>query len=372
MKSHKMIVFLIMCGAAVASVHGDINGPYIVYHGMSDASAAVALRNGSFVVADDENNVLRVYKTNRTSQPISSFDLTSFIVADQNYPEADIEGATIVGDRIYGITSHGRNRNGKMRQNRYRFFATSVRMVNDSVKLTSVGIPCSTLIHEMIKSEITQHLQLDSVTRFDAKKLKKKEREKLAPKKKGLNIEGLCATPDGKTLYIGFRNPQFSDRATSGKRAIIVPLHNPQQVIEKGKLPIFGSPILWSLDGLGIRSMEYSHFHKSYFIIAGPRNGASDFALYRWSGKKEKQPVLIKKFPADQNNFTPEALIVFENSGRLLVLSDDGSVVIDISEASDCLEGKMLEDGKCLNKHLSDQNKKYFRGMWIGFPHHDK
>ena len=361
----RMILFLIICSATGRPVHGDINEPYIMYHGMSDASAAAALRNDLFVVADDENNVLRVYKTNHTSRPISSFDLTSFIVADTNYPEADIEGTTIVGDRIYWITSHGRSRNGKIRRNRYRFFATSVRMVNDSVMLTSVGIPCSTLIHEMIKSEITQHLQLDSVTLFDAKKLKKKERKKLAPKKEGLNIEGLCATPDGKTLYIGFRNPQSFDSAASKKRAIIVPLHNPQQVIEKGKLPIFGSPILWSLDGLGIRSMEYSHFHKSYFIIAGPHNEAPDFALYRWSGKKEKQPALVKKFPADQNNFTPEALIVFENSGRLLVLSDDGTIVVDISEASDCLEGKMLKNGKCLNKQLSDKNKKYFRAIWL-------
>ena len=363
--TYKMIVFLIICSAAGRPVQGDINGPYIVYHGMSDASAAAALRKDLFIVADDENNVLKVYKTNHTSRPISSFDLTSFIAADPDHPEADIEGATIVGDRIYWITSHGRNKDGKMRQNRYRFFATSVKVENDSVTLTPVGTPCRTLVHETIKSEITQHLQLDSVTRFDAKKLKKKERKNLAPKKDGLNIEGLCATPDGKKLYIGFRNPQYIDRATSKKRAIIVLLHNPQQVIEKGKLPIFGSPILWSLDGLGIRSMEYSHFHKSYFIIAGPQNEAPDFALYRWSGKKEKQPILVKKFPADQNNFTPEALVVFENSGRLLVLSDDGSIVIDISEPSDCLEGKILRNGKCLNKYLSDQNKKYFRGMWL-------
>lgn len=363
--SYKIIVFLFICSATGSSVYGDINVPYIVYHGMSDASAAVAVRNDLFVVADDENNVLRIYKTDHMSRPISSFDLTSFIVTDPNHPEADIEGATIVGDRIYWITSHGRSRTGQMRQNRYSFFATSVRVVNDSVTLSSVGIPCSTLVHEMIKSEITQHLQLDSVTRFDAKKLKKKERKKLAPKKRGLNIEGLCATPDGKTLYIGFRNPQFPDHAASNKRAIIVPLRNPQQVIEKGVLPIFGSPILWSLDGLGIRSMEYSHFHKSYFIIAGSHDETSDFALYRWSGKKEKQPILVKKFPAEKINFTPEALIVFKNSGRLLVLSDDGSIVIDISEASDCLEGEMLKDGRCLNKYLSDQNKKYFKGLWL-------
>lgn len=363
--AYKMILFLLVCSVADSTIHGNLVGPYIVYRGTSDASAAVGLGNDMFVVADDENNVLRVYKANSASRPITSYDLTPFIVDDQIHPEADIEGATKVDDRIYWITSHSRNKDGKMRQNRYRFFATSVKVENDSVILTPVGTPCRTLIHEMIKSETTQQLELDKVTRFDAKKLKKKERRKLAPKKEGMNIEGLCATPDGNTLYIGFRNPQFFSQAISEKRAIIVPLYNPKQVIEKDESPIFGTPILWSLDGLGIRSMEYSHFHKSYFIIAGPRDETPIFALYRWSGKKEKQPVLVSKFPIDQNKFTPEALIVFENSERLLVLSDDGTIVIDISDASECLKGKILKDGKCLNKYLSNQNKKYFKGMWL-------
>lgn len=363
--AYKMTLFLLVCSVADSSLHGNLAGSYIVYRGMSDASAAVALGNDMFVVADDENNVLRVYKANSASRPITSYDLTPFIVDNLNYPEADIEGATTVDDRIYWITSHGRNKNGIMRQNRYRFFATSVKVENDRVILTPVGTPCRTLIHEMIKSETTQYLKLDNVTRFDAKKLKKKERRKLAPKKEGMNIEGLCTTPDGNTLYIGFRNPQFFSRATSEKRAIIVPLHNPKQAIEKDEPPIFGTPILWNLDGLGIRSMEYSHFHKSYFIIAGPRDETSGFALYRWSGKKEEQPVLVNRFPVDQNKFTPEALIVFENSDRLLVLSDDGNIVIDIFDASECLKGKILKGGKCLNKYLSDQNKKHFKGMWL-------
>ncbi len=363
--TYKIVLFLFICSLAGTPVRSDLAGPYIVYHGMSDASAAAALGNDMFVAADDENNVLKIYKTERASQPIARYDLTPFIVTGPNYPEADIEGATMLDNRIYWITSHGRNKNGKMRRNRYRFFATSVKVKNDNVILASVGIPCRTLIQEMIKSEATQNLELDNVTRFDTKKLNKKDRRKLAPKKDGLNIEGLCATPDGKTLYIGFRNPQISDKAISKKRAIVVPLHNPKQVVEKEESPIFGAPIFLSLGGLGIRSMEYSHFHKSYFIIAGPKNEASGFSLYRWSGKKDKQPVLVNRFPAEQNNFTPEALVVFENSGRLLVLSDDGSVVIDISDVSECLKGKILKDGKCLNKHLSDQNKKSFRGMWL-------
>ena len=141
-----------------------------------------------------------------------------------------------------------------------------------------------------------------------------------------------------------------------------MPLQNARQVVEKGKRAKFGSPILLDLGGLGIRSMEYSHFHKSYFIIAGAHDEVAEFALYRWAGKKE-QPVLVKRFAAEPDGFTPEALIVFEKTGGLLSLSDDGSIVVNVSATTECMEGEMVEGGKCLNKYLIDQNKKCFRGM---------
>jgi hypothetical protein len=364
---YNITISFVICFNAAGLVCGNLidTQSCIVYYGMSDASAAVALGNDAFVAADDENNILRIYKTNQTSGPVSTFDLTSFIMADSTYPEADIEGATILGERIYWITSHGRNKDGKMRPTRYRLFATSVKKENETITLTPLGIPCRTLIYDMIASNMTRGLRLDKATKFDVQRITRKELKDLAPKRKGLNIEGLCATPNGNSLYIGLRNPQFSGWATLKKRAIIVPLLNPRQVIENGESAVFGNPILLDLNGLGIRSMEYSHFHKSYLIIAGPKDDKSVFALYQWSGEKEEKPVLLKKFPKSSENFTPEALIVFENSCKLLVLSDDGTINIDISDSSQCLKGKMSGKGKCPNKFLSDQGKKHFRGMWL-------
>ena len=40
-------------------------------------------------------------------------------------PESDLEGAANLADRIYWITSHGRNREGEARESRHRFFATT-------------------------------------------------------------------------------------------------------------------------------------------------------------------------------------------------------------------------------------------------------
>jgi hypothetical protein len=134
-------------------------------------------------------------------------------------------------------------------------------------------------------------------------------------------------------------------------------------VIEDSEAPIFGEPILLDLAGLGIRSMEYSHFHKAYFIIAGSFDESSKFALYRWSGKKERPPVLVREL--SQSNFSPEALVTFKNSDKLFLLSDDGSLEIKVSGAWECMEGEFRRDGTCLNKYLIDPKKKTFKGIWL-------
>jgi hypothetical protein len=335
----------------------------LVYRGASDASAAVVIDKDMLIVADDENNILRVYKTRQGGLPLFSFNMAEFLSIEPEYPEADIEGAAIIGQRIYWITSHGRNKDGKMRPNRYRFFATTVKVENGNVTITPVGTPCKTMIHSLVKAENMRHLRLDRATRFDATELTKKERKKLAPKEEGLNIEGLCASADGRTIYIGFRNPRPVDRVTNHKKALVVPLNNPKQVIEDCEAPIFGQPMSWDLAGLGIRSMEYSHFHKEYFIIAGSFDESPKFALYRWSGKKERPPVLVRQL--SQSNFSPEALVTFKNSDKLFMLSDDGSLEIKVGGAWECMKGEFRRDGTCLNKYLIDPKKKTFRGIWL-------
>lgn len=359
----KVVFYVWICSTVSFALSNRQATGTLVYRGASDASAAVVIDKDMFIVADDENNILRVYKTSQGGLPLSSFNMAEFLSIEPEYPEADIEGAAIIGQRIYWITSHGRNKDGKMRPNRYRFFATTVKVENGNVTITPVGTPCKTLIHSLVKAENMRHLRLYRATRFDATELTKKERKKLAPKEEGLNIEGLCASADGRTIYIGFRNPRPVDRVTSHKKALVVPLNNPKQVIEDCEAPIFGDPMSWDLDGLGTRSMEYSHFHKEYFIIAGSFDESPKFALYRWSGKKERPPVLMRQFA--QSNFSPEALVTFKDSDKLFMLSDDGSLEIKVSGAWECMKGEFRRDGTCLNKYLIDPKKKTFRGIWL-------
>ena len=348
-------------------------GDTLVFRGASDASAAVAVSEEMFIVADDENNILRIYKTGEAAQgrcvagaePVFSYDMTEFLGIEPEHPEADIEGATMVAQRIYWITSHGRNKDGKMRPNRYRFFATNIKIENGKVTLSPVGEPYRMLVHRLLETETMRDLGLNRATRFDVVNLSTKERERLAPKREGLNIEGLCASDDNKTIYIGFRNPRPIDRTSGRAKALVVPLCNPMQVIEKGEAAVFGEPMLWDLGGLGIRSMEYSHFHKVYFIIAGGSHEDDEFAVYRWSGKRNLTPVLVRRLSLDTGKFSPEALVPLLNSSRLLMLSDDGSLVIKVAGAWECMEGEFRKDGTCLNKYLANPRKKTFRGIWL-------
>ena len=350
---------LIFFGFTAVGIDSGKN--YVVFRQTSDAYAAAALDNEKFIAGDDENNVLRIYKFG-LEMPLQSFDLSQFLAASSQYPECDIEGTVKINNRIYWITSHGRNQDGKFRPNRYRFFATELISDSNEITIRPAGKPYMNLVDDLIsfKSAVQQDLLKSSG--FKTGKLKANQLEQFAPRKKGLNIEALAADPNGQVIYIGFRNPLY--QSGSRKNAIVIPLKNFEEIISKGQNARFGQPLLWDLKGLGIRSMEYSYFHKCFFIIAGPVAETSSFALYRWSGNRKQQPILIRKLVLP-DKFTPEALMAFRDKDELFVLSDDGAIEIRISGPADCKEGELIDGKKCPNKYLSDQNKKTFRGLWL-------
>ncbi len=353
-----ILALLIMADASCRAGSSSDN-KIITFFGSCDASAAAALDSNTIVVADDENNVLRVYKFGQGGLPIFSYDVTGFLGTAGEYPEADIEGATVIGSRIYWLTSHGRNRDGKPRPNRYRFFATEVQVKNGSVAINPVGKPCSTLIIELVKTKAAQELGLDRAAGLGKIEIVKKDIKKLAPKREGINVEGLCASADGNTIYIGFRNPRPQSKA------IVVPLTNAADVIEKEETPVFGEPMLWDLRGLGIRSMEYSRYRKEYFIVAGRHDDRAGFVLYRWSGIQNEQSNILQELDLPALDFSPEALVTFKDSPKILLLSDDGTVPVMVSDSSECAPGELLDDGRCPQKFLTDPNKKRFRGILL-------
>jgi hypothetical protein len=337
-----------------------------VYSGMCDASAGIALDNATFVAADDERNVFCVYSAKAPGSPraVVEWDANLGVGTQDEHPEADVEGATVLEKTIYWITSHGRNKEGKWRANRHRFFAMTIRQDGDRVVAEPVGKPYVRLALDLAADPRLKALGLPETLAPE-----KKKEEKLAPKDEGLNIEGLCAAVDGKTLLIGFRNPRPNGAA------LIVPLLNPDAVIRDSAAPKFGEPIrlplLKEANGkpvsLGIRSMEYSARHQAYLIVAGAHDEQKVFAFYRWSGKPADKPEVLPKATAAiaaVSGFGPEALILYPGHEKVQLLSDDGSLLVRVASPKDCAKGS-FHDGLCEAKDLLDPAKKTFRSLWV-------
>lgn len=277
------------------------------YRGTCDASAAASIGGAAFVVANDEDNTLRVYRRDIAGGSIAAFDLTSFLKPGQR-SETDIEGAARVGDRIFWITSHGTSSSGKPRPERRRFFATDVTLDGGRAKIRPVGKPYDGLIEALSDTPALQRFGLDAAAR-------------IAPEQPGgLSIEGLAATPRGD-LLIGFRNP-----VPEGK-ALLVPLLNPQDVI-RGQPPRLGEAILLALGGKGVRSIDFIPAWSSFLIIAGDAGDGGTFRLFRWSGNAADAPA---PFDApDLAGLRPEAIVVYDGPrAGVQVISDDGGKLVD-------------------------------------------
>jgi hypothetical protein len=301
----------------------NISAP-LTYRGMCDASGGAALGTNLFAVADDEGNQIRVYRSDAGGLPQQVVDVDSFLQLEAGYPETDLEGATWLGDQIYWIGSHGRNREGKHRPNRHCFFATTVRVTTNGFRLVPVGTNYKRLLKDLDKDPRLKAFDLADAA-------------KRAPKSKGaLNIEGLCAFgPD--SLLIGFRNP------VPNGRALLVPLLNPSRVL-LGRSAHFGTPILLDLGGLGVRDL--GNWQGKILILAGPYDTEKNFRLFVWGGGTDRpEPIPGLDF----RGLTPEALVVFPNTASFMVLSDDGTLKV---QGIEC-------------KRLADPAQRRFQAVWV-------
>ncbi len=288
------------------------------YRGICDASAAVALGPNHFVVGEDENDILVVYRRG-SPEPVGKIDIIDYLgnrKPNGKPDEGDIEGAARIGGRIYWITSHGRNSDAEVKPTRWRFFATEVVEGGPVPTVRPVTTPpYKTLLQDMI-AEGKPGGKFAGLGLAAAS-------EKAPEAPDGLNIEGLAATPAG-TLLIGFRNPRPKGDA------LVVQLMNPAEVIGNGKKPVFGDPIPVPLEQRGIRSME--RIGDRYLIAAGPSGGGggsgpgSDFALYAWAGPPNgpRTPVT-----ANFGKLRPEAMFAIPGTNEVDFLSDDGDEPID-------------------------------------------
>jgi hypothetical protein len=297
----------------------------VVFEGACDASGAVPLGGARFLVGDDEDNVLRVYDARRGGPPLAARDLSNELElpAKKRAPEADIEAGTGVGPLAFWLTSHGLRKSGKPDPARFRFFATT--RPAEGAPPTLVGRPYSGLVDDLLAAPGVARLGLGRALA-------------LPPDAGGVNIEGMTASPDGSVL-LGLRSPLHEGKA------VTVPLRNPEAVI-RGERARFGDPVLLDLGGRGIRSISW--WSGRYLVMAGALKDETVSRLYTWAGgDAAPRPV-----DADFSSMNPEAFVSAPELEEILVLSDDGTALVD---GVPC-------------KRLKDAARKRFRGVWLRLP----
>lgn len=293
----------------------------VVFEGTCDASGAIALDARRFALADDEDNVLRVYDAEVGGPPLWSYDLTPDLqLTDAQYLEVDLEAATRIGDRAFWIASHARTKQGLRDENRLLLITTDVAEHDGRISL----------VGEVYRSFLEAMTSEPRLAAFDLAAASERAPQELG----GLNIEGMTATPDDQ-LLIGFRNP------IPEGRALLIRVLNPLE-ISAGVAPRLGDPITLALDGRGVRSLSW--WRGDFLILAGSYAHERETKLFRWDGvSKEASEVAIALA-----GLNPEAFFTPEERDEAMILSDDGEVVID---------GRRCKD-------LEDGTKKRFRGVW--------
>ena len=209
-----------------ASEAGDITSNTHFHTGKSDASTAIKIDNDLMLVADDEDQTIRLYNRNNSGLPVNSFDFTSVLgLTDTSggIPrEVDIEASLKIGNSIYWMGSESNASSGNSRPNRNRVFKTDI---------SGTG-PITSLVY----ASRYDYLK-DDILAWDANNLHGKGENYyglvasatvgVIPESatlNGFNIEGIEMAPDNTTAYIAFRAPQVipSDR----KKALIIPVTN--------------------------------------------------------------------------------------------------------------------------------------------------
>ncbi|MEY4579361.1 MAG: hypothetical protein RL701_4064 [Pseudomonadota bacterium] len=303
----------------------------VVFRGTCDASGTASLAGSRFAVADDEDNLLRVYDSALGGDALFTIDISPALAlpAGRKAPEADIEAATRLGDRALWLTSHGLSSKGERQPARFRFFATTApSSQQDGAQLAPIGTAYQGLLQDLLDTPALAQLGL-------------LEASARPPKAGGLNIEGMARRSDDHSVLIGFRSPR------PGQRALLVPLLNPEELVAAHETSTvhaqFGAPILLDLDGLGIRSLTL--WRGQYVIAAGALNDEATSQLYLWNGSDAPQRVRN----VNLEGLNPEAIVASDDSDKLLLVSDDGARAID---GVPC-------------KKLKDRSRKQFRGVWL-------
>ncbi|MFT3681467.1 MAG: InlB B-repeat-containing protein [Ferruginibacter sp.] len=303
--------------------------------GISDGSAAIALDDDYYVVADDELNNLYVHSRKESGLPLKTYNYAgSLSLPDGTAEETDMEAgvrSTSVSGRVYWIGSmgNGKEPNYNSKPNRNRIFATTISGTGAATSFSVVGY-YATLREKIITWGDANGYNFTSsaAAGHNSKAID------------GFNVEGMTFGPDNTTLYIGLRAPLVP--TGNRTKAVIVPVLNFESWFNNGSPsgnPTFGAPIELSLGTRGIRDLVRLS-NGTYIIAAGGSDETQNSALYKWTGNAADAPVALGSFITTGLNI--ESVMGVNENGvlsltKLQTICDNGSVNFynDGTEAKD-------------------------------------
>lgn len=261
-------------------------------YGGSDTSGAVALDSDYMIVADDEENLLRVYRRSGSADTsIAAVKEWDFSEVTGLSKELDVEALTrFDSDKILVVGSHSNKKDGgEAVTDRGHIVALQVSGTGADTEFTHLGT------YSFLEQDLVYWDQQNG-DRFG---FAKSAAGGLAPENvAGFSIEGAVTSHDGSVLWLGFRAPQVDQKLRN--KALLVPVLNYRNLVE-GSLgegsAEFGEPLELNLGGRGIRDIS-KWSGGQYLIVAGPATSSEpqvteNFALYQWNGVRSDAPVKL-------------------------------------------------------------------------------
>ncbi len=305
-----------------SQIHSDYTMMYASYYsGSCDGSGGIALDAKHFAVVNDETSLLLIYQRNEPGAPVQSINLRKALELKKR-EEADLEGLARMGNYLFVLGSHSRDREGNKQKERRKLLALRILSGEGGFDLKPVGDVYEDLMDDLEDQDAFEDLDL------------KKSAKESGDDPEGFNIEGLCAGEDG-VLWLCFRGPRIRNRA------LLIPIINPEDVMV-GARARFGKHLLLDLQGRTIRGADY--FEGQIVLVTDSDLDGLGPALFLWDGKSEEATLL---HTPELRSIDPESVILFPNTGlqELLILSDDG--------------GRRLSGKDC--KDLKNESEKRFR-----------
>lgn len=256
--------------------------------GTSDASSAISVGDGYWLVADDEDDLIRLYDSTTSGRNVNQF----LPYSGTSTGEIDFEASARKGDTIYWLGSHSNAKDGSLESSRYRIFRTTVSGSGATTALSADGL------YAGLRTDLVNWDTANGNTLGFAAGAKKG----VGPNELGgFDIEGAEFSPDEKSIYLGMRSP-VSPAAVGGK-AVIVPVTNIDAVIDGTEdHASFADAILLDLGGDSIRELRRNN-RNEYLILSAKAGGDSDASsqhLWAWDGQPDGKPrLLTTQLPTD-------------------------------------------------------------------------